>query len=226
MTGQAVDDLVKSGRRREALALLEAAAQTCRRENDLLGLAQGLHQQAALHLETSPGETLTLCAEAEQILRSEGRPLQAIQVQLTSCQAMLVLGDWGPATRRLEECRYSLERHEPDFQTSLWFDLRIAQLLAEAAYLGYQREGGNLEDLYAKLLHLAEKLEGMRRIRPGEFQTLWLFGELDLYERIVAVAYHLGLVSQAANWAERSKSRRLLDLLLNLPFDQEHAHAG
>jgi len=222
MEPRVIAQLVKSGRQQEALDLLAKTAQNYRDQRDAAGLAHTIHQQAALLLETSPGECLSLCTEAEEILRSREQPLQVVQVQLTSCQAMLALGDWQSATRRLDECRYSLGRLDPDFQIDLLFRLRISQVLVEAAYLGYQQGADNLEDLYHKLLDLAEQLEQVRRMRPGDFNTVWLFGELDLYERIVAVAYQLGLVTQAANWAERTKSRRLLDLLLNLPFGQEN----
>src|SRR5207237_7708274 len=102
----------------------------------------------------------------------------------------------------------------------------LLRLKAEIMYVGFQQEGENLEELYQVLQSIVAQLERVRRILPGSFATVWLFGRLDVYERVVAVAYQLGLVAQAADWAERTKARRLLDLLLNLPLEQEPGHAS
>ena len=97
--------LVKTGRRGEALDLLEQAAHVCRQRSDQAGLAQAIHQRAALLLDTAPAESLSLCAQAEEILLAEDRPFQALQVQLTSCQALLARGGWQPAARHCSDGR-------------------------------------------------------------------------------------------------------------------------
>jgi hypothetical protein len=148
----------------------------------------------------------------------------AIESRLAAIRGALGGGDWREAASRIGECRILLGPLAEDEASPL--RLELLQLQAEATYIGYQQGEDCLEEHYRCLSALTESLEAMRRLRPGRFETLWLFGRLDVYERRVAVAYQLGLVAEAANWAERSRSRRLLDLLLNLPLQQEEADAG
>lgn len=224
INAQTIAQFVRSGRSDEALTLLEEAETVYRRQGNQRGLAEVYHQQAALLISSSPAKALSLCDEAELLFRNVGHPLKAIQVRLTSSQVLLGQGRWQQARQRLDECQILLDAIETENYVDPTLHLRLTQLLAEITYVGYQQGANNLEELYQVLLSLAEQLEKVRRMRPGTFDTLWLFGKLDVYERIVAVAYQLGLMTQAANWAERTKSRRLLDLLLNLPFGQENEH--
>ena len=174
-------------------------------------------------IEVSPIKALELCDLAEQLYRSAGQKLQAIRARFLSSQIFLAQGQWRPAKRRFDECQTLLagldEWKTVGSSARLW----LLRLRAEILYVGFQKEGENLEELYEALQDLVTQLERVRRILPGSFSTVWLFGRLDVYERLVAVAYQLGLVEQAADWAERTKARRLLDLLLNLPLEQEHA---
>lgn len=147
----------------------------------------------------------------------------AVEPALAAIRHALGRGDLQEVRKTIGECRILLGPLAEDEASPL--RLELLQRQAEATYLGYQQGEDCLEEHYRALSALTESLERMRRLRPGPFETLWLFGRLDVYERRVAVAFQLGLVAEAANWAERSRSRRLLDLLLNLPLGQEDVDA-
>lgn len=182
--------------------------------------------EAASLIEVSPGKALELCDLAEQLYRSAGQKLQAIRARLLSSQILLAQGQWRSAKRRFAESQALLAGLDDGKNVGSSARLWLLRLKAEILYVGFQKEGENLEELYEALQNIVAQLERMRRILPGSFSTIWLFGRLDVYERLVAVAYQLGLVEEAADWAERTKARRLLDLLLNLPLEQEHQHAS
>ena len=192
---------------------------TGQQEHDEKAMAEAYLQQASLALTDSASEALKLSELAENLFRRVGDALKATQARLISSKASLAQGQWGQAKHRLDGCKILLAPLEKDHKIDPAFRLLLLQLEAEIVYVGCQQGHNNLNDLYEALLNLAEELEKARRLRPGQFDTIWLFGQLDVYERLVAVAYQLGLITQAFNWAERTKARRLLDLLLNLPFE-------
>lgn len=183
-----------------------------------------LGQIARLIESGSFEEALEQLKAIERTCRRQGNHLKAVQALMMLSQVLLGRGQWRQARQKLDECQILLAALEAEDPVDPVLYLQWTQLLAEVTYVGYQQGANNLEELHKVLLRLVEQLEKVRRMRPGAFYTLKLFGELDVYERIVAVAYQLGLVAQAANWAERTKSRRLLDMLLNLPFGQEDDH--
>ena len=141
--------------------------------------------------------------------------LEPLRLRLLSCRSLVAEGCWADALTILDECSHQLAVMAPEFLVGLAFRLEIRRLLAEASYVGYKQGADNLEDMYARLRDLAEEIERLRRILPGSVGTIWLFGRVDLYERLVAVAYQLGMIAEAAEWAERAKSRALLDQLVN-----------
>lgn len=183
-------------------------------------------REAARLIEVSPQRALELCTFAEQLSRDAGQRFKAIRARLLSSQILLAQGQWRQARQRFDECQALLgglaEGETIGPSARLW----LLRLKAEIMYVGFQKESESLEELYQILQSIVAQLERMRRILPGSFSTVWLFGRLDVYERLVAVAYQLGLVEEAADWAERTKARRLLDLLLNLPLQQEHQHVS
>ena len=194
--------------------------------NDKAGAAEKYLREAARLIEVSPQRALELCDLAEEASRDAKQGTKAVRARLLSSQIFLAQGQWRQARRRFDESLALLggldQRGTIGPSARLW----LLRLKAEIAYVAFTKEGEDLEELYQILQHIVEQLERMRRILPGSFSTVWLFGRLDVYERLVAVAYQLGLVEEAADWAERTKARRLLDLLLNLPVEQEHRHVS
>ena len=187
-------------------------------------LAETYLREAAGLVQVSPPRALELCDFAEQLSREAGQRIKAIRARLLSSQILLAQGQWRQARQRFDECQALLGGLDENETIGPSARLRLLCLKTEIMYVGFLKEGESLEELYQALQSIVVQLERMRRILPGTFSTVWLFDRLDVYERLVAVAYQLGLVEEAADWAERTKARRLLDLLLNLPLEQEQRH--
>ena len=105
-------------------------------------------------------------------------------------------------------------------------EANFAKLLGAAA--GSYETAGSVQEAEETYLELAELLEGIRITTASEDRRVQLFGELELlYDRLVRLMVRADKPTRALAYAERAKSRTLMEVLSEgLPEDVEKRLRG
>ncbi|MFB3065856.1 MAG: CHAT domain-containing protein [Planctomycetota bacterium] len=145
-----------------------------------------------------------LAAEAETLLRRDANPLTSASVGLLQAQLDLQEGDATRALHRADTVRMDCRRvHAP------WIQIEAHRLMAKAHAARDQ-----LDEAILAYRHAIDALERYRGgVPPDEYMAAFLAGRSELYAEIVGLLVRARHTELAFEFAERAKSRALVDLL-------------
>jgi CHAT domain-containing protein len=162
-----------------------------------------LEMAAVLQLQDRSAESLTIAQQAAQVFQNYGLVVEAAQAQLVAVRAALALQRFDQAqTLTQAALATGIERDLPSL-----------------TYQAYQLLGRRAEaeaDVCLALSqydHAVSELERMRGWLMVEHRANFLEDKQALYEDAVRLSLSLGQPDQGLLYAERAKSRALLDLL-------------
>ncbi|HMN30330.1 MAG TPA: CHAT domain-containing protein, partial [Caldilineaceae bacterium] len=188
----------------EALASLqEAHGIFTRLGNQVWQAMSQLEMAAVLQLQEKPVESLAIAEQAAQVFQNHGLVVEAAQAQLVAVRAALVLQRFDQVQRLTEAALVTgVERDLPSLTYQAYQLLgRRAEAEAEfrLALTQYERA--------------VSELERMRGWLMVEHRANFLEDKETHYEDAVRLSLLLGEPEQGLLFAERAKSRALLDLL-------------
>lgn len=194
----------KLGRHPEALASLAEARQIFEEEGNTSWAAMANLERAAVLLQQGRyGESLAAAQECVAVFGEFGLPVEEAQTHLVAARAALALDRPDEAVRL---ARHALEIGEAkDVPTLIYQGQQMLGALAAAR--GDRREALAAID---QALDAVERLRGRLMI---EFRAGFLEDKEEIYEDAVGLCLDLGEPVRGLEYAERAKSRALLDLL-------------
>jgi len=192
------------GRYPEALASLAEARQIFEKEGNTVWVASTDLETAAVLLQQGRcDESLAVAQESATVFKAHGLPVEEAQAHLVAARAALALG------RHDETCRLATEA----------LDVGETRNVPTLAYQGHQllgalaaARGGRQEALTAfkRAIEAVERLRGRLMV---EFRVGFLEDKEEIYEDVVGLCLELNQPVRGLEYAERAKSRALLDLL-------------
>lgn len=159
-----------------------------------------------------------LAEEASALIGPDTNPLTDGQVALLRANLALAAGRAGDA---LHDADLALARcrrvHAP------WLHIEAQRIIGRAHVTRRHPEHGILA--YRAAIDMLERYRG--GVPPDEYMTAFLSGRAELYEEIVELLVARGEFGEALEYAERAKSRALLDLLARRdPSSQDDGARG
>lgn len=184
-------------------SLAEARRRFAAEENEVWVAASDLELAAILLQQGCAAECPALLAACSQVFRRHGLPLREAQVQLVAARVEAVRGEH---RRAAELARRAVDLGEAKGLASLTYEgYHLLGRLAEAqgdrrvALEAYERAIADLEQLRGRLM--------------VEFRVSFLEDKATVYEDAVGLCLDTGQAHRGLEFAERGKSRALLDLL-------------
>jgi CHAT domain-containing protein/tetratricopeptide (TPR) repeat protein len=192
------------GRCPDALASLAEARHIFEEEGNTVWVASTDMETAAVLLQQGRcGESLAVAQESAAVFGAHGLPVEEAQAHLVAARAGLALGRHDEAFRLAKE---ALEVGETRDVPTLTY--RGHQLLgALAAARGDQHEA---LAAFERAIEAVERLRGRLMV---EFRVGFLEDKEEIYEDVVGLCLELDQPVRGLEYAERAKSRALLDLL-------------
>ena len=202
---------VRAGRMAEALEALEAARSTWLELGNPTQAALVELYIANLHLGTPQEDDATALSCAAELAESAIQTLREAGVRsgvafglATLAEAQLSLGKGADAKSNLQEAEaLAQELAVPDLI------IRAKRLLGKSTF-----ERGELAEAERHFGGAIEALEGVRAsLQIDEFKAAYVGNKLSVYGDMVALLLQQSRTREALVYAERAKSRALLDLL-------------
>jgi tetratricopeptide (TPR) repeat protein len=188
----------------EALAALARAREVFAAEGNLSWTALAdLETAAMLGQLGRHEESLARATAAGEALRSQGLPVEEAQARLTAARAALALGFYAEAADHAEAARRV--GAESDLPSLLFPCYRIRAALAEQAR--------GPEEALRELDAALAQLERLRRQLMVEHRADFQEDKQVVYEDAVALCLRLDRPEQGLQYAERARSRALLEML-------------
>ncbi len=155
-------------------------------------------------LDGRPDDARRLAAEADAIATTRMNPLSLAAVQLLRARLDLADGDFDGAAHAASRV---LARNRRVYAP--WMRIEAHRIVARA-----HAQGGRHDQALAAYTLAIEELERYRGgVPPDEYMSAFLSGRTRLYEEIVELLVAMGDADSAFEFAERAKSRALVDLL-------------
>jgi len=149
-------------------------------------------------------EARRLLAEAKGLVTDDTSPLRSAAVDLLGARLDLAQGDTAGARTRAERVIDRFRRiHAP------WVEIEARRALGRCEALDGRR--GDAVREYRRAIEALESYRG--GVPPDEYMASFLAGRSGLYEEIVTLLVELGEADEAFAFAQRAKSRALVDLL-------------
>ena len=192
------------GRYDEALASLAEARHIFEAGGNAVWVASADLETAAVQLRQNRFEdSLASASACAEVFRLHDSPVEEAQAHIVAARAALALGQHAQAERLTGEALAIGEtRHLP---TLAYHGHRLLGALAVAR--------GNSAEALAEYDQTIEALERLRGKLMVEFRVGFLEDKETIYQDAVGLCVDLDLPARALEYAERAKSRALLDLL-------------
>lgn len=188
----------------EALASLDEAYRLFEKEDNSVWMAHAdLEAAVVLHHQQRFDESLAAAASSAEVFQAHSLPLKQAQARLIAARAAAVLNRNDQAHRLVTEALATSENRNIPALTYQGHHLLGA--LAETR--------GNFQEALTEYHRAIENLEQLRGQLMVEFRADFLEDKQVVYEDIVGLCLDLDRPSQGLEYAERAKSRALLDLL-------------
>jgi CHAT domain-containing protein len=192
------------GRHAEAKDALAEARRLFDTEGNRVWVAYADLELAALMLrEGQAGESLVAAQACIALFREAGLPVKEAQADLMAARASAVLGRHAQSLRHVANALAIAEARE------------IPSLTYQCHHLlgGLAAARGEVETALAEYAQAVRELESLRGRLMVEFRADFSEDKQVVYEDAVDLCLVSGRVGQALDYAERAKSRALLDLL-------------
>lgn len=194
----------KLGRYPEALASLAEAHQIFAEEGNAVWIAStDLETAAVLLHQGCYRESLAAAQKSATVFKIHSLPVEEAQAYLVAARAALTLGQHEKAHRLATEA----------------LDIGETRNVPTLTYQGHQVLGalavarGDRHEALAAFERAIEAVERLRGRLMVEFRVGFLEDKTQIYEDIVSLCLDLNRPHQGLEYAERAKSRALLDLL-------------
>jgi CHAT domain-containing protein/tetratricopeptide (TPR) repeat protein len=195
----------KLGRYPEALASLAEARQIFEEEgSNITRVASTDLETAAVLLQQSRyDESLAVAEKCIAVFEAHGLPLEEAQAHLVAARAALALDRYDKALRLVREA----------------LDVGEMRNVPPLTYQGHQLLGalaavrGDQQEALAAFDRAIEAVERLRGRLMVEFRVGFLEDKEEIYEDVVGLCLDLDQPLRGLEYAERAKSRALLDLL-------------
>jgi tetratricopeptide (TPR) repeat protein len=192
------------GRIVEATAALEVARRMFAEELNPVWMAHADLRKAALLLRQGRFEdSLAVSVQAGDLLRGRELPVAEAEAHLAEAQANLGLGRRDAARLAAEKALAAAE--DRDLPVLLYQGYHLLAALAESA--------GWVEEAQRQCARAITQVERLRGRLMVEFRSGFLEDKDVLYEDMVCLCLELRQPDEALEYAERAKSRALVDLL-------------
>jgi tetratricopeptide (TPR) repeat protein len=192
------------GRIAEATAALEEARRIFAEEVNLVWLAYADLRKAALLLRQERfQDSLAASLQAGDLLRGRELPVAEAEAHLAEAQANLALGRRDAARLAAEKALSAAE--ERDLPALLYRGYHLLAALAES--------DGRPEEAQRQCARAITQVERLRGRLMVEFRSGFLEDKDGLYEDMVCLCLERRQPGEALEYAERAKSRALVDLL-------------
>ncbi len=192
------------GRYDDALDLLAQARATFGAEGNGMWVAfSDLESAEVLQRVGRHAESLALVVVARRVLHDHGLPVEEAEAGLTAARAAFALGDLDHAATLLTQARAIGE--QDDLPAILYPYHHLQARLAE--------KRGELDAALKEVARASRELERLRRQLMIEHRVDFLEDKGSVYEDAVALCMELGRPAEGLAYAERAKSRALLELL-------------
>ena len=192
------------GRDAEALSSLAEARQVFALEGNEVWIARSEIELAALLLrQGNLKESVAQAGACASVFQTHGMPVQEAQAHLIAARALSGLGQHDLA--RVQVSRALAEAGKRDVPSLTYQCHHLLGTLAE--------RGGDVEQALTNYDLAIGELERLRGRLMVEFRADFLEDKQLIYEEMVDLCLDLDRPSQALEYAERAKSRALLDLL-------------
>ncbi len=192
------------GRYAEALNSLAEARQVFAEEGNRAQVAcTDLETAAVLLRQGCQEESLAMARGCAAVFQAGDLPIEQAQAELLAAQAAITLGAHDQALRL----------------TTAALDIGERRSVPTLKYKGYQLQGvlaatqgdtANALDAYDRAIHEVERLRGRLMV---EYRVGFVEDKEAIYEDAVALCLDLDQPRRGLEYAERAKSRALLDLL-------------
>ncbi|MGD9098975.1 MAG: CHAT domain-containing protein [Anaerolineae bacterium] len=188
----------------KALASLDEAHGFFKEEDNNVWMAYAdLEKAVILHHQGRHEESLVIAASNAQVFRVHNLPVKQAQACLIAARAAIALNRNGQA-RRLAAKALSIGKSR-NIPTLTYQSHHLLGILAEAQE--------NLQDALTEYDQAIAELEQLQGRLMVEFRADFLEDKQVVYENIVGLHLALDQPRQGLEYAERAKSRALLDLL-------------
>lgn len=192
------------GRYPEALASLAEARQIFEEEGNITRVASTDLETAAVLLQQGRhDESLKMAQECAAVFKAQGLPVEEAQARLVAARAALTQGQHHKALRLATE---ALDVGETRSVPTLTYQSH--QLLGALA-----AARGDPQEALAAFDRAIEAVERLRGRLMVEFRVGFLEDKEEIYEDVVGLCLDLDQPLRGLEYAERAKSRALLDLL-------------
>jgi len=196
--------LRRLGRHAEALADLDTAEQVFTASDCAGWVAVVAGDRAALLADTGAWSAAATEAElAANELARRGQVVDSAQATLVQARALQAMGDAAGARRAVDRVLTVVSgRGLPWLEYQAWRlmgALRLGEQPAAQALEAFEAAIDNLEQVQGRIL--------------TEARSSFLADKLDVYESAVGLCLEAGAVARAFDYAERAKSRALVDAL-------------
>jgi tetratricopeptide (TPR) repeat protein len=196
--------LARLGQRDRALALLGRARESFAAEGNEVWAAHADLQQSEVLKQLGQHEpAIAVAAQVSDTYRRLGLKTKHAYAQLLVAHALIEQARWSDALSRLQAAQHTL-----DGLAAPWLAHRI-----EAGYGRVYEGQGDAQQAIHHYRLAAEHMEHMAVTIPAEeHRTAFVADKLAPYEGLVALTAPRA-AAEAFEWAERAKSRALVDLL-------------
>ena len=188
----------------EALASLADARRTFAEEDHATWVAStDLEIAAVLHQLGRHTDSLANAQATMQVFHAHGLPVEEAQARLVAARAAIALGWYSEAAQQVTIALEIGEKN--DLPSILYPCYHLLAMLAERQ--------ADLRKALAELAKAIDQLERLRRQLMIEHRSGFLEDKQAVYEDAVAVCLDLGLPERGLEYAERARSRALIELL-------------
>jgi CHAT domain-containing protein/tetratricopeptide (TPR) repeat protein len=188
----------------EALVSLDEARQIFESEGNRAAVAEADLQTALVHLSQGlPEKCLPLADACQNVFEEEGMPIWQAQASLVAARGALALGDLTGAEARVRQALAAGEQHQLLALTYPCYHM-LGQLASQRSEYPLALES------FSRSIQELEQLCGRLMV---EYRAAFVEDKGSVYEDAVALCLQQGRPLQGLEFAERAKSRALLDLL-------------
>jgi CHAT domain-containing protein len=200
------------------MAALDEARRMFAEEPNPVWMAHAdLHRAALLLHQGRFEDSLAVAGQAADLFRDRDMPVPEAEAFLTEAQANLALGRYDAARVAAENALAAAEAR--DLPVLLYRGYHLLAALAAAA--------GRVEEVQTQCARAITEVERLRGRLMLEFRSGFLEDKEILYQDMVCACLDLGCPDLALEYAERAKSRALIDLLAyHLDLDVEPRDAA